>query len=428
MGHVIQIEQINKMKPSHIAFFISTLACLTGIELLANDWPQILGPKRDGVAAGEKLFKEWPKAGPREIWSKPCGQGYAGVAVKDNKVILFHRVGTNDIVECLDANSGKQLWKTETKSVYRGGFSSDLGPRCVPTISGETVYVFGAAGTLRCLKLANGKPLWKRDLFSDYKANEGYFGAGSSPLVLGAQIIVTVGGRNGGVIALRPESGETIWKTDSITASYSAPTQISYNGKPAVAALNKLTFQIIASKSGKLLYETEFGKRGPTVNAALPLVFDDKLFLSSSYNVGARLINLADGNKTIWENDSSMSSQYTTCVYHEGFLYGTNGREDFGNGALRCVNALTGKVAWDEEQFGLAHLIKVEDQMLIWNIDGTVTLADLNSKSFLKKESAIVFSGNAKSLPALSNGRLFVKSNAESGSGKIVCLQVGESK
>ena len=196
----------------------------------------------------------------------------------------------------------------------------------------------------------------------------------------------------------------------------------------AVAALNKLTFQIIASKSGKLLYETEFGKRGPTVNAALPLVFDDKLFLSSSYNVGARLINLADGNKTIWENDSSMSSQYTTCVYHEGFLYGTNGREDFGNGALRCVNALTGKVAWEEEQFGLAHLIKAEDQMLIWNIDGTVTLADLNSKSFLKKESAIVFSGNAKSLPALSNGRLFVKSNAESGSGKIVCLQVGESK
>lgn len=416
------------MKPSRIAFFISTFACSIGIELTANDWPQILGPNRDGVAVGEKLLGEWPKSGPKEIWSKPCGQGYAGVAVKDEKVILFHRVGTNDIVECLDANSGKEIWKTETKSIYRGGFSSDLGPRCVPTIAGETVYIFGAAGNLRCLKLSDGKSVWKRDLFSDYKANEGYFGAGSSPLVIDGQVIVTVGGRNGGVIALQPESGKTNWKTDSITASYSAPTQISYNGKPAVAALNKLTFQIIAPKSGKLLYETDFGKRGPTVNAALPLVFDNKLFLSSSYNVGAKLIDLADSNKTIWENDSSMSSQYTTCIYHAGFLYGTNGREDFGNGALRCVNALTGEVAWEAEEFGLAHLIKVNDQMLIWNIDGTVMLADLNNKSFLKKESAKIFSGNSKSLPALSNGRLFVKSNAESGPGKIVCLQVGESK
>lgn len=416
------------MKPISIVFVALTFFAFSGSELTANDWPQILGPNRDGVAAGEKLLDTWPKAGPKIVWSRECGQGYAGVAVKGEKVILFHRVGTNDIVECLNAASGKEIWKVETKSVYRGGFSSDLGPRCVPTIAGESILVFGAAGNLRCLKLSDGKQVWKRNLFEDYKANEGYFGAGSAPLVIGDQVIVTVGGRNGGVVGLRVEDGETNWKTESITASYSAPTQISYKGRTTVAALNKMNFQLIDPQAGKLLYETEFGKRGPTVNASLPIVFDNKLFLSSSYNVGAKLIDLAKGNKTVWENDSSMSSQYTTCVFHKGFLYGTNGREDFRDGSLRCVDAMTGEIAWEKNGYGLAHVIKVDDQMLIWNIDGTLSLADLDSKAFREKASAKVFSGNSKSLPALSNGRLFVKSNAESGPGKLTCLQVGESK
>lgn len=405
-----------------------TLTMLHGgwTTLQGDDWPQILGPSRNGQANGEKLFETWPAEGPKELWSRDCGQGFAGVAVKNNRVILYHRVGTQDLVECLTAKAGDVIWKKQTKSIYRGGVSGDLGPRCVPLIHGEKVFIFGSAGDLRCLEFKTGNLVWERNLIKDYQASEGYFGAGSTPLVVGKQLITIVGGRNGGVVSMNLETGETLWKSAPDTASYSAPIQIRFDNRDAVVCVTKMNVIILAAQTGKVLFQDAYGKRGPTVNAAAPLFFDNSVFLTSSYAIGARLIDLADFENR-WANNNSISSQYTTPVFADGFLYGTDGREDFRNGSLRCVNAKNGQVQWKVDEFGLAHVIRSGNQLLIWTIEGKLVLAKLNSKQFVQTAQATIFSQNAKSLPAFSNGRLFVKANGDLKKGKLTCLQVGES-
>ena len=137
------------------------------------------------------------------------------------------------------------------------------------------------------------------------------------------------------------------------------------------------------------------------------------------------MISLSD-QKAIWENDDSMSSQYTTCVEHINHLFGCNGREDFSNGSLRCVRAKDGKVLWDEPSPGICHLIKVRDKAIVWSIDGSLRLIRLNLGKYELLQETQIFSKNSKSLPALSNGRLFVKSNGDAGPGTLVCLQVGK--
>ena len=158
-------------------FVLSFFACVANLS--ADDWPQILGPNRNGRANGETLLEKWPAGGPEKIWSRPCGTGFAGVAVSDDQVYLFHRMRDRDLLECLEAATGQLVWKQDFQAVYRGGFSSDTGPRCVPLVSGGHVYLYGAGGTLRKLARKDGKQVWSRNLFAELRADEGYFGAGS---------------------------------------------------------------------------------------------------------------------------------------------------------------------------------------------------------------------------------------------------------
>lgn len=389
----------------------------------SDDWPQFLGKNRNGESENEKLLDKWPKDGPKKLWSKKCGQGYAGVAVKDDRVYLFHLLNGMDTVECLSADQGKPIWKSEFKSIYAGGATSDLGPRCVPLVHGDSVYCLGAAGTLRRLRIDNGKELWSKNLFKEYRAGSGYFGAGSAPIIVGETIIVIVGGREAGIVGLDLD-GKERWKTESDTASYAAPIQLTFQKKQCVACVSKYFLSIVEVATGKVITKKAFGERGPTVNAASPLICEDKLFLSASYRIGARMLDLAS-MKTVWENDQSMSSQYTTCIFHRRHLFGSHGREDYQSGTLRCVRCEDGKVAWENPDSGTCHLIKVGERALVWNVEGNLQLIRLNPEKFDLLAEARIFKRNSKSLPALSNGRLFLKSNGGFEPGELVCLAVG---
>jgi outer membrane protein assembly factor BamB len=175
--------------------------------------------------------------------------------------------------------------------------------------------------------------------------------------------------------------------------------------------------------NGKVLFTFPFGKRGPTVNAATPLVFDQHLFLSASYGVGAVYAKL-DGAKaeTVWQNDETMSSQYATCVYHDGFLYGTHGREDVGGGELRCLEAKSGDVKWSVPDFGIGSTILAGNKLLILKTDGELVLAGVNPQKYQPLAKAKVGRGITRALPALSNGRLYFRVNGNDG--KLICLNV----
>jgi outer membrane protein assembly factor BamB len=405
------------------SLFVAALAITHGAA--AGDWPQILGPSRNGVATGERLVEKWPASGPKVLWRYKLGSGYAGPAVAQGRVVVFHRVGNSERVECLDAASGKSVWKADFAATYRGGVDPDTGPRCVPLISGDTAYVFGAAGDLHAVDFATGNKRWSRALYEDYGGDEGYFGAGSTPLLLSNRLMVNVGGRGAGLVALDPANGKTLWKTTDEAASYSSPTAAKIGPQVEALFITRMNCVLANPNSGQTKTLFAFGKRGPTVNAATPLVLDGQVFATASYGVGAELAPLSgQTSRPVWSSDDVLSSQYTTPVYYKGFLYGNHGREDVGVAELRCVEAATGKVRWKQPDYGVAHLILAGDKLLIQHADGRLALALATPDKYQQLASATITREPTRALPALANGRLFVRTG--SGGGELICLELGK--
>lgn len=394
---------------------------------LAGDWPQILGPQRNGAATKESLPDAWPAQGPATLWKYPVGQGYAGPAVMGKTVIVFHRVGEQERVEALQLETGKQLWKADFPTSYRGGIDPDHGPRCVPVVHAGTVYVYGAAGNLHAVDLATGKTKWSRELLADYRAEEGYFGAGSSPVVADDKLLVNVGGsRRGGIVAIDLASGRSVWAATDEGASYSSPVVTKLGDQSAAIFVTRLNCVAVAPATGDELFRFAFGKRGPTVNAATPLVVGDQLFLTASYGIGAQLAQVGSKSaRPIWANDESLSSQYATPVIRDGYLYGIHGREDIGRGELRCVRLNDGKVQWSQTDFGVAHLILAGDKLLAVHTDGNIALVRANPQKYQPLgEATIAKSATSRALPALASGRLLLRSNSRDNDGQLLCVDV----
>ena len=187
----------------------------------AGDWPQILGPQRNGVAVGETIAGTWPGQKPKKVWSKPVGTGYAGVAIANKRVVLYHRVQKNDVVELLELSSGKPFWKKTFPTYYVASITKDDGPRAVPLIHENRIYLHSAEGVVRALNLKDGSLIWERKTKKIYDAPDGYFGQGSTPVVAGKNLILNVGGdkQNAGVVALSLKDGQEVWKSVKDKAS-----------------------------------------------------------------------------------------------------------------------------------------------------------------------------------------------------------------
>jgi len=390
----------------------------------AADWPQILGPTRNAIAAaGETPPVAWPALGPKLLWEIEVGRGFAGVAVADKTVYLFHRVGDEEVAAALDLATGKTLWSSKSPVRYVSGIASDDGPRCVPTVAGDKLVVFGVAGNLRCLERATGKELWNRETWRDFRAPEGYFGAGSTPLVHEGRVLVNVGGPKGaGVVAFDLADGKTLWQTSDEQASYSTPVVIKVGGQERIVCITRLQCLLLDPATGKELARMPFGARGPTVNAAAPLVLDDKIFLTASYGIGAALAKVTDTKlEPLWQSDELLSSQYTTPVAHGGLLFGLHGRQDVGTAELRCIDPVKQRVLWSEPRFGSGHLLLIGESIVAITNAGKLTLLKATGEKYEKLAQATLTGDTVQALPAYSNGLLLFRDT-----GKLYCFDLSK--
>jgi hypothetical protein len=266
--------------------------------------------------------------------------------------------------------------------------------------------------------------LWQRRTHEEFKAREGYFGAGSSPLVEGNLLIVNVGGfrTNSALVAFDLATGETVWQAFDDQASYSSPIARTIDGARHVIAMTRLHCISVNPTDGAIRFRFEFGQSGPTVNGANPvLVGKDHLFLTASYGIGAAYAEI-DGNaaKPLWRSDALYSSQYCTPVEIDGALFGIDGRQDGPPGDLKCFDPASRKTYWTETGFGYGAIIAADSKLLIARTDGQLTLAEASESGFRPLADAKVFSGTVRALPALSNGRLYLRND-----DTLKCLQVG---
>ena len=186
------------------------------MSVFAHDWPQFLGPQRNGVYTGPPLAASWPAGGPKQrLATSPSDKGLPGRSSPAIALILFHRVGNEEVVEALDARTGNPRWRFAYPTTYRDDFGFDEGPRAVPVVAQNRVYTFGAEGQLHALDLADGKRVWSVDTARRFSVRKGFFGAAGSPLVEDGRVIANIGGRDNGkdagIVAFDATTGAVLW-------------------------------------------------------------------------------------------------------------------------------------------------------------------------------------------------------------------------
>jgi outer membrane protein assembly factor BamB len=397
---------------------------LATLPAFAADWPQLHGPARDGHTAEKGLLDAWPARGPAEVWRRDVGAGYAAPVVVADRLILFHRVGGDDLVECLSAATGKPLWKVATPTTYRDDYGKGDGPRSTPTVAGGSVYTLGPAGQILCLDLKTGKKLWNKDLLADYTVKKGYFGVGTSPLAEGKNLLVNVGGEDGaGVVALDLETGKEAWRATNHEASYSSPIAATVGGVRHVFFFTREGLASIDPANGKVRFTRRWRSRiDASVNAASPVLLGGKyLFLSSCYDTGAILFEIEkDGVKEVWKGKESLNCHFSTPVAVGDQLYGFEGRQEEG-GQLRCIDWKTGKVRWTENAWGCGSAIAAGDKLFVLGEDGDLGIVKADAGKYRELARASVLTKPVRAPLALANGMLYARDGR-----KLVCWKTKE--
>ena len=211
----------------------ATAALIAGASLLSvapakAQWPQFGGPNRDFTSPSTKLAIQWPKGGPKQVWSRDLGEAYSGIAVDDGTLYTMYREDDHDVVVALDADTGKTQWEHRYKAPPFRGFNDDFGfgARSTPLVLSDRIITLGVNAQMHCLDKATGKVLWSHDLMKEYDATRPRWGYASSALAYKNSIIVPVGGKGHSVMAFDRETGAVVWSRHDFPNAYSSPILI----------------------------------------------------------------------------------------------------------------------------------------------------------------------------------------------------------
>ncbi|MDB6037653.1 MAG: Pyrrolo-quinoline quinone [Verrucomicrobiales bacterium] len=392
-----------------MALLIPLVFSLTRVD--GHDWPQFLGPKRNGADDEESIAKSFPREGPSRLWQRKVGQGFSSPIVISNRVVICDRVDSDELVECLDANTGKTVWTLKSPTTYQDDFGFDEGPRATPAFADGRIFTMSAEGLIQSIDFSTGKKFWSVATKKEYGARKGYFGMACSPLVENGTVIVNIGGESGaGTVALEAATGKLRWKATDDEASYSSPIAATFDSQRYILVFSRSGLLGLEPESGKLKFEFPWRARNSaSVNAATPLVIGNKIFLSASYQTGAALLEIVEANpKKIWSADDVLSNHYSTSVYHDGFVYGFDGRQEQGQSFV-CLELATGKNKWREERFGAGTVIISGDQLVVLTEKGELILAPASAKEFKPTARAQILGSGVRSYPALANGLLYAR-------------------
>ncbi len=378
-------------------------------DLAAGDWPQWRGPNRDGTTSAE-LPDPWPQQ-LSPLWRVALGAGHAGPVIVGDRVVSFFRQDDDEVVACLAAETGEQLWRTAYPAPYTPAAAAKAhgqGPFATPAVSDGKVYTLGISGQLSCFDMSNGKQLWQRD-FSQYSPGYPEWGASSSPLVTGKHCIAMVGGKAGGaLVACNRDSGEEAWKFPLPEGpAYASPLVATVAGKPMLLVLTRNRVLGLAPDAGTLLWQQEF-TTGYEQNSVDPLAVGKTLLLSG-FRRGTTAVELGgkQGPRQLWHNDK-VSGYMSSPVRHGDHIYILSQER---SGRLQCLAVTDGALAWiSEEKIGeYASVVRTGDRLLVLKTDGEllVIAADpaaykLLGRSQLSKETVWAHL-------ALTSARLLVK-------------------
>jgi outer membrane protein assembly factor BamB len=380
-----------------------------------EDWPCWRGPHWDGISRETGLLAEWPKNGPAQLWKVHLGGGFSSAVVADGRLFTQTKEKTQEVVLCLDAVSGKDLWRyrydcdyAEYPTFTGGGMpASRTGPRSTPTVVGDRLYSLGATGILLCLETKTGKKVWQQDLLALAGISCPKHGYCGCPLVVGDHIYLNPGGPKGkSIAALATKDGSMVWQALDDPIGESTPVWVENSSSSQVIFFTGIAAVGAQAKDGKLLWRYPW-KTQFDLNIATPIYAGGKVFVSSNYGTGAALLRLNQTSEpeTVWKS-KAMQNHFTTSVLYEDCLYG------FSEARLRCVDFQTGQVRWEKMGLGKGSLVVADGQLIVLGDHGQLVLARATPDKYTEISRCQVFDAQSLTwiVPVVSNGTLYVRS------------------
>jgi len=374
------------------------------------DWPNWRGPDRNGISRETNWKARWPEEGPKVLWKASVGTGFSSIAVSDGRAFTMGNTDDVDTVWCLDARTGKRLWK-HSYSCSKAPRNYEGGPSSTPTVDGGRVYTLSKDGHLFCFEAPTGKIVWQKNVRKDFAAKKPTWGFASSALIIDDVLYLNVGSSG---LALKKATGKAVWQSGKGPAGYATPVPFNHKGKRHLAIFGQNALIVVEAATGRQLCRSPW-KTSYDINAADPIIWDGKAFISSGYNKGCSLVEIAPEPRTIWQN-RSMRNHFNSCVLLDGYVYG------FDESQLRCLDAKTGQQKWTQKGLGKGSLMAAQGRLIILSARGELVTADANSESFKQISRAKVLSGKCWTVPVLAGGRIYCRNAA----GNVVCLDVKE--
>lgn len=409
------VGSVSRRTPA-IAFVVLLLRAVLPDTVAAAEsvnWPGWRGPQRNGTSLETGWAQTWPGGGPKILWQAAVGKGFSALAVADGRAFTMGNTDNVDTVFCLDAATGKVLWKHSypcplTPLSYQGG------PSATPAVDQQRVYTLSKSGDLFCLDVDNGQIVWSKKFApaprkeGDYQVDWGYAG---SPLIVGPQLFLSVGWA---AMALDKSTGRVLWDNGPGRPGYSSPVPFSADGRECLALLVARGVVATDAASGHIRWtipwRTTWDQNAPDV-----LVSERKLFVSTGHGVGCALFDIAGrAPQEIWRN-KNMKNELSSSVLYRECLYG------FDKDRLACIDWNSGASRWTEPGLGRGSLILVDGHLIIVGERGRLVLAKATPEAYrVLGELQLPAGERYWTAPAFSAGRIFVRNAV----GDVMCVDV----
>jgi outer membrane protein assembly factor BamB len=418
-------------------FSLTALITILGVCSVRADWPQYLGPNRNATSDEKGLLRSWPAEGPKVLWTLDLGPGYGGAAVSKGKVYLLDRItGKQDVLRCIDLDSGKELWSFAYRAA---GSFSHKGSRSTPAIDGNYIYTCGSIGDVYCFDVRTHKPVWKKNVWKDHGGGKlPNWGICQNPLIHGDLLILASQTKEAGIVAYDKTDGSVKWASAALPGkvSYVTPVVVKIGGRDQLVMITSTSRKERGGRSapagsdsdgmdgatfgmdienGKILWTYKGWQcRIPINNVAA--IGDGRLFISGGYLAGSAMIKVekSGGRYDVEElyTTQDFGTHVHTAVLYKGHLYGhctTNSRKD----GMACLT-VDGKLKWKTGQspaFNKGGFILVDDLILsVDGRDGILNLIEPDPQSFKKLASVRLLSrGESWGPLALADGRLLIR-------------------
>jgi outer membrane protein assembly factor BamB len=401
-----------KMKPLTRIFLLTLLTLSVNILAgQAQDWPQFRGTNRDNKVTGFKAPQTWPQQF-NQTWKVTVGLGDATPALVNNKLFVFTRQGNNEVLQCLDASTGKQVWQSAgyPAVVVTGPPASHPGPRSSPTVAEGKVVTVGVGGDIACFDAATGKLLWRNE---EYKGAVPRFFTSMSPIVTSGICIAHLGGpKTGQFVAFDLTTGSVKWKTEGEAPTYASPAMLTVDGTRQVVFQTPTKLVSLNIPDGAQLWEyaTPVGPERPEM-ASSPVVDQQKIYYTGFQN-GVNAIEIKKQGAAyvvnkLWTNPDFVTA-YSSPTLKDGFIYGFSSQM-----RLFCLNAGNGQKAWSDDKPHQEFGSIIDAGSVLVALSSTSNMVILKPDGNAYSQLAVIkVSDNAVyAHPVLSGNRIFIKDN-----------------